>query len=416
MDSDPREGISRRQFALLTSRYGLMTVVMAAAALPVLGYPATDQALIATAGSVYKKRFNKKPRHALRFGAAHFTRPGLEILPNGSLPFVADLEERTDGEIRVEYIGGNQLCRERDCTRMAIQGEVDFFSASTQNASAEAPYFNILDFAFLWPSRASLYYFLYHPRSELLLREPLRKFHHLQMLFSHAELRGFMMGLKYRDAADVSTLAGLRGARVRVTGTQLGRIAMSLLGMQPVPVPWSDTLHALRTGAIDGAETWSSAVPYGSWGPVISQDVHSRFIAGTAMTSMNHDSYQRLSPALQAAVMESAYLTQVNIQKTSEAKLLSVTGISDPPLPGSYYHQHDIRNVIWSETEMQQAVELASPRFNPEPWEVWRQRLNRMAGNIDIYSELYRLARELPAGVSAVDVESRRWWKGGEAA
>jgi len=28
-----------------------------------------------------------------------------------SLSFVADLEERTDGEIRIEYIGGNQLGR-----------------------------------------------------------------------------------------------------------------------------------------------------------------------------------------------------------------------------------------------------------------------------------------------------------------
>ena len=414
MSSTTQNSFSRREFTGLVGRYGLMTVAMAAAALPKLGYSATDEALKATAGSVYKKRFGKSARHSLRFGAAHFSRPGLEIIPNGSLPFVADLEERTDGEIRVEYFGGNQLCQERACTRMAVHGEVDFFSASTQNASAEAPYFNIFDFAFLWPSRASLYYFFYHPRSEELLRAPLRKYHHLQMLFSHAELRGFMMGLKHKDGPDIVSPDALKGARVRVTGTQLGRIAMKLLGMQPVPVPWSDTLHALRTGAIDGAETWSSAVPYGNWGPVISQDVQSRFMAGNAMTSMNYDSYKRLPANLQEAVMESAYLTQVNIHKTSEAKLLSVTGITNPPLPGSYYHQHGIRNVIWSDAEMAHAQELASPLSNPEPWQVWRERLNRMAGNVDIYTELYNIARELPENVSELDVEPRRWWKRGE--
>jgi len=296
---------------------------------------------------------------------------------------------------------------------MAVHGEVDFFSASTQNASAEAPYFNVFDFAYLWPSRASLYYFFYHPRSEKLLREPLRKFHHLQMLFSHAELRGFMMGLKYKDAPPVDTVAALKNARVRVTGTQLGRISMKLLGIQPVPVPWSDSLHALRTGAIDGAETWSSAVPYGSWGPVIGQDVQCGFMAGNAMTSMNYDSYLRLSPRLQEAVMESAYLTQINIQKTSEAKLLSVTGISDPPLSGSYYHKHGIRNIRWNDAELKQAEQLAAPRYNPEPWALWRDRLNRMAGGDDVYTELFDLARELPENVAAVDVEPRRWWREG---
>ncbi|MEH6628239.1 MAG: TRAP transporter substrate-binding protein DctP [Motiliproteus sp.] len=407
-DSKP---ISRRQFAAMIGRYGMTSVALGMAALPRLGYSLEQPALEATSASIYKKRHGKSVRHQLKFGAAHFTRPGLEILPNGSLPFIADLEERTDGEIRVEYFGGNQLCRELACTKMCINGEVDFFSASTQNASTAAPYFNIFDFAFLWPSRASLYYFLYHPRSEQLLREPLRKFHGLQMLFSHAELRSFMMGLKYKDAPVLDTVAALKDAKVRVTGTQLGRITMKLLGMKPVPVPWSDTLKALEMGALDGAETWSSAVPYGKWGQVIAQDVHSQFIAGNAMTAMNLKSYQSLSTELQSAVMESAFLTQINVQKTSEAKLLKVTGISDPPLPGSYYHQHNIRNVYWSEQEMGKARQLTSPRHNPEPWAKWRERLNRMAGGVDIYDELYSIAREPLAGKDALDIEPRRWWK-----
>ncbi|MCW8885413.1 MAG: TRAP transporter substrate-binding protein DctP [Motiliproteus sp.] len=403
--------LSRRQFASLVGRFGLTSVAMGLAALPKIGYSAEAGALEATSASIYKKRLAKPIRHQLRFGAAHFTRPGLEILPNGSLNFIADLEERTDGEIRVEYIGGNQLCRELACTKMCINGEIDIFSASTQNASAGAPYFNIFDFAYMWPSRAAVYHFLYHPKSEVLLREPLRKYHGLQMLFSHAELRSFMMGLKYKDADPLDTVASLKGAKVRVTGTQLGRITMKLLGLKPVPVAWSDTLRAMQVGALDGAETWSSAVPYGNWGDVVAQDVHSNFIAGNAMTAMNQARFQSLEPRLQDAVMESAFLSQINVQKTSEAKLLSVTGISDPPLPGSYYAERRIRNVFWSDAEIEKARQLSSPRHNPQPWENWRQRLNHMAGGVDVYEELYSIANDPIANVEAVDIEPRRWWK-----
>lgn len=403
--------ISRREFTRLAGRFGATTVMLALAGLPQRGDAATEKALQATSASLYKKRFSKAPRFKLRFGAAHFTRAGLDILPNGSLAFIADLEERTDGEIQVEYLGGNQLCNELQCTKMCINDEIDFFSASTQNASAGAPYFNVLDFAYLWPSRASMYHFFYHPDSEPLLREPLRKYHHIEFLFAHAELRGFMMGLKYSDQPLLTTLEDLQGAKVRVTGTQLGRITLKLLGLQPVPVPWDNTLHALRVGAIDGGETWSSAVPYGGWGPVITQDIHSQFMAGNAMTGMSSKSYNRLGPELQQAVKESAYLTQINIQKTSEAKLLSVTGISNPPLPGSYYAEHGINNVIWSPAELEKAKRMSAPRHNPEPWNKWRERLNRMAGGIDTYEHLYQLARELPEQVHAVDVEPRRWWR-----
>ncbi|MCG7533428.1 TRAP transporter substrate-binding protein DctP [Pseudoalteromonas sp. OOF1S-7] len=407
-----KHSVSRRDFFALAGRFGLSSVFLAWSDLLAAGEAISEKSLQITTGSVYNKRFKKKAKFNLRFGAAHFTRPGLSIIPNGSLPFVADLEERTDGEIRVEYIGGNQLCREVACATACINGTLDFFSASTQNASTAAPYFNILDFPYLWPSRAALYYFFYHPQSEVLLRAPLRKYHNLEFLFSHAELRGFMLGLKYKNKPKVMNLKALQGAKIRVTGTQLGRISMKLMGVQPVPVPWSDTLKALEVGALDGAETWSSAVPYGNWGNVISQDVQCQFMAGCAMTSMNRTRFEQLGSDLQQAVRESAYLTQRDIQKSSECKLVTVTGITEPPLPGSYYHQHSIRNAIWTPEERLRTEQSIAPKFNPAPWVKWRLRLDRMANNLDIYGELYQLARQIPLAQNATDLEARRYWKG----
>ena len=284
--------------------------------------------------------------------------------------------------------------------------------SSTQNASAEAPYFNVFDFAYLWPSRASLYYFFYHPRSEQLLREPLRKYHHLQMLFSHAELRGFMMGLKYKDAPEVTSVEGLKDARVRVTGTQLGRITMKLLGMQPLPVPWSDTLHALRTGAIDGAETWASAVAYANMSPVVSQSVDLKFFCGTEHTSMSAKVFDGLEGYLQDAVMESSYLAQMAAQFANEAALINTVGFSDPQKPGTIFANNGVRNAFLSPEALREAEEMCSPEFQPGPWNQWRERINGWSGGLDTYTETYNIAREIPADMLVENVEPRRWWKG----
>ena len=83
-------------------------------------------------------------------------------------------------------------------------------------------YLNVLDYAFMFPGRASQYYFLYSPESQRILRDPLEKRHGLKFLFSHCELRGIQLGLKYEKEPTVTKLEELFGTKNRVTGTQLG--------------------------------------------------------------------------------------------------------------------------------------------------------------------------------------------------
>ena len=61
--------------------------------------------------------------------------------------------------------------------------------------------------------------------------------------------------------------------------------------------------------------------------------------------------------------------------------------------------------------EIEKAEKMCSPQYVPEPWEEWRERLNEWAGGIDTYTEMSKIAREIPAGTLAENVEPRRWWK-----
>lgn len=403
------ERISRRDLLRVAGKFGISSTLLGGAA--VTG-ALTLPTLAAAAESTYEKRFSKPAKHTLKFGASGFNARNLLIERAGCLEFARDLEERTDGEIRVEFIGDNQICGQLSCVEKTQQGIVDMFAASTQNSAGGAPYYNVLDYAYQFPTRASLYHFLYHPRSEQLLREPLRKMHGLHFLFSVAELRGLNMGLSWADRPDVTKIEELFGTKNRVTGTQLGRIAMDLLNLNPVPIAWEETLDGLKQGLIDGAETWSSAVAYANMSPVVSQVIDLRFFSGFEHTAMSVEAFDALEPHLQDAVMESAYFTQALIQGAHEASLVNTVGASVPQLPGTIFAEHGTRYVPLSDEERQKAALMSAPEHVPEPWEQWRERINGWSGGLDTYTEIHGIAREIPSDMLVENVEPRRWWRG----
>ncbi len=402
-------GISRRDLFRVAGTYGLSSTLLAAGS---FGGAMSLANLASAAESTYNKRFKKEAKHVLKYGAAGFNQQNLLIERAGALEFARDLEERTDGEIRVEFIGNNQICGQLSCVEKAQQGIVDIYAASTQNSAGGAPYLNVLDYAYMFRSRADQYYFFYHPESQRILRDPFEKRHGLKFLFTHAELRGIQLGLAWEDKPTVTSIDQLAGTKNRVTGTQLGRIAMNALNLNPVPVAWEETLDGLKQGLIDGAETWASAVAYANMSPVVSQCVDLRFFCGTEHTAMNAQSFDNLSGELQDAVMEASYLTQVHVQAANEAALVNTVGFSHPHQgPDTIFAQNNVRVAALSDAEIRKAEEMCSPEFQPQLWEQWRERINGWAGGIDTYQDIYNTVREHDITL-AENVEPRRWWKG----
>ena len=401
--------VSRRDLFRVAGRYGMSSTLLAAGS---LGGALTLSSLAKAAESTYEKRFANEPKHTLKFGASGFNPDNLLIERAGCLEFARDLEERTDGEIRVEFIGNNQICGQLSCVEKAQQGIVDIYAASTQNSAGGAPYLNVLDYAYMFRSRADQYYFMYSPASQRILRDPFEKMHGLKFLFTHAELRGIMLGLTWEDKDTVTSIEQLAGTKNRVTGTQLGRIAMQALNLNPVPVAWEETLDGLKQGLIDGAETWASAVAYANMSPVVSQCVDLRFFCGTEHTAMSASTFDSLGGELQDAVMESAYLTQVHVQAANEAALVNTVGFSHPHQgPDTIFAQNNVRVAALSDEEVKKAEEMCSPEFQPALWEDWRERINNWAGGIDTYQEIYDEVRKNPHTL-AENVEPRRWWRG----
>lgn len=400
--------LDRRTFMKIAGTYGLTSTMLAAAG--IVG-PLTIGGVARAAEKTADARNAATPLMTLKFGASGFNENNLKIQESGQLWFAQELEKRTNGALKIDFIGSNQICNQLDCVKKAQQGIVDIFSASTQNSAGSAPYYNVLDFAYMFPTRAAQHHFFYSAKSEKLFREPMRRLHNIQFLYSHCELRGLMLGKKFSDKPTITSVDQLAGTKNRVTGTQLGRIAMQLMNLNPVPIAWEETLDGLKQGLIDGAETWMGAAAYANMSPVLSQAVDLRFFCGTEHTAMNHATFRKLPANIQDIVMEAAFDAQQYTQREQERALIEVVGAVPNPGPNTVFGKNGVRVATLSDAELLKAEKMCSPEYQPKPWEEWRERLNKMSGGHDVYKEIYSIAREIPKTLAATAVKPNRWWQ-----
>lgn len=399
--------MSRRDFLRIAGRHGLTATLFAAASL----HGQAAAADLARAAALVQERRAGRAVTVLRFGAANLNADLLRLQQSGQLWFAKELELRSEGALRVEFIGDNRACTQDDCARAAMRGDVDIFAAATQNSAASVPYYAVLDFPYLFPSRAALHHFFYHPASEGLLREPLRRHHDIHFLYSHCELRGLMLGSRWRHAPAVSSLGQLFGSSHRVSATPFSRIALILMGMNPTRITWEQTLDHLRTGRLDGVETTSSAVAQPEIAAVVSQAVELRFMAGTQHTAMRYSAFLRLPGQLQDLVMETAFAAQQFTQRENEIALRTVVGAQPDPAPGTAFRRWGIRVVEPPPAALKEAEERCAPHANSGPWKLWRERLNRASGGRDVYEEIRAIAGQVPANLPVEAVRPRRWWQ-----
>lgn len=401
--------ISRRQFGKVAAALGFHAAFGGWYTTVRDGEVPTFERVVAKALGIQKAEAAKPVKYRLRH-ATTVTPKTEELMKYGVWEFAEEIAKRTDGEIRVEVIGGSQLCGAMSCPQKLIGKTIDIDTGSSQNSAATFPYNNVLDYAYLFPSRAAMYHFLYSPKADKLFRKVVREKYGLEWLFSHAETRNVFLGLKYRNAPAIRQPDGIRGAKLRITGSQMGRIALSLFGANPIPLAWEETLEGLKSGLVDGQETYTTAAASFGMGPVLAQEIWVEFFPGFGNTYTRRDVLDALPPALREAMLEAGYTVQQLIQQRNEDYLVRLVGITDPPAPGTLWAKLGIRVTTLTKKERRVWEEMASPQVNPKPWEEWRDKLTKIAG-FDAYPELHRLAREIPEDTPPTAVKPRRWWK-----
>jgi tripartite ATP-independent transporter DctP family solute receptor len=173
-----------------------------------------------------------------------------------AIKFMNDrLIERTNGRHRLAIFPARQLGEEEATIAQTRAGAIDLDRISIGPLAAFIPQLRVLSLPFLFRSRDHFHNVLDGEIGEEIL--------------ATFEAQGFV-GLTYYDSGarsfynrvhPVTTLADLKGLKIRIQQSDVAAELVRALGAEPVVLAYGQVLTGLSTGLIDGAENnWPSYV------------------------------------------------------------------------------------------------------------------------------------------------------------
>lgn len=391
---------SRRNFLRVSKSFGTKAAIFATVS-------GTTSATLLSQFAAQDAHAAKKAKYTLRYGNTVVSPKNERFLQGQSYEFAKWVEELSDGEIAIQMLDKNQACAEPQCAERVGAGVLDIGGSSAQNAAAILYHAQALDWPFLWRDQISLVNLLHDPSMNAVYRDVWRKQYNVELLYASSDSRDIFMGLKYSDKEEVRHPDQLKGAKLRITNSTMIKNFADSLGMSPVPLAWTETLEGMKSGVVDGMETWGGAAAGFGMTKVTSQAVEMNFCPGTGTVFMNGRSMDRLPGRLQDVVRESARrASELSTVKLAEAEN-TIIGNGANPTPESNYVQlkDTMRHVRLTEAELDVFRERGSVESNGAIYGDIRKKLDKLAG-LDVYGAVAEFEKK----VRGQPLNAQKWW------
>lgn len=233
----------------------------------------------------------------LRYAYASNSQPVIDSM----LEFGRLVEEKTDGEVRVEYFPDGQLGSETELIELTQTGGIDFTKVSGSALEGFSKDYSIFSVPYLFDSEEHFFHVM---ENKEITDE----------IYNSTEDLGFV-GITYYDSGQrsfymtdgpVNSLADLKGKKIRVMQSETAIKMVELLGASPVPMGSSEVYTSLQSNLINGAENNEFVLYTAGHGGVAkyySYDEHTRV---PDIVIMNSKVKERLSNEQYEAVLEAA--------------------------------------------------------------------------------------------------------------
>ncbi len=185
--------------------------------------------------------------------------------------FAAGVEKATGGKVVIDVFGNASLGSE-DKMLIALQsGTVDLYMGALAPVSARRKEMQIFDFPFLFGSDAEAAYVLDGPVGRKMLDG-----------LSEMNIQGLVWaGGAFRNMSNskrpLSAMADMKGLKVRVMQSPMALASFNAMGMNAVPMAFTEVYPALETNALDGYEH-----------PVVDMYANKMFEVQKYLTITNH--------------------------------------------------------------------------------------------------------------------------------
>ena len=213
------------------------------------------------------------------------------------------LEEKSGGMIRVQIFGDTTLGSDLLTTDDAQEGTLDMASSSTPNLSAFSKAYTVFDLPFVTDpkNQEKLYRALDEGELGRALDKVAEGIGLKTIMFSEYGYRNFVSSEKpLREIAD------LAGLKARTTESPVEMAVAAELGMEPVPVSWGETLHALERGSVNAEGNTFSLLNDAGHAERLKYAMDSRHNYSMHILLMNKKRWDGLSPEEQRLIGEAA--------------------------------------------------------------------------------------------------------------
>lgn len=276
-----------------TRRTMLRVITAAAAAMAVIGSPAIAQDV-------------KTAKLGHSFTDAHPRSAAMKR-------FAEEVAKATNGSVKIDVFGNSTLGSEEKILIAVQSGTVDFYMGALSPIATRKKELQIFDFPFLFGSDAEAAAVLDGPSGRRLLDS-----------LSDMNMQGLVWaGGAFRNLSNskrpIASLADMKGLKVRVMQSPMALASFNAMGMNAVPMAFTEVYTALETKALDGYEH-----------PFVDMYANKMFEVQKHLTVTNHvytpvallaskKFWTSLTPQQQAAVQAAAETTRA-FQREAELR------------------------------------------------------------------------------------------------
>jgi tripartite ATP-independent transporter DctP family solute receptor len=224
------------------------------------------------------------------------------------------LEQKTNGRYKVQVFHSAQLGQEKDTIEQTRFGVIDL------NRINMGPFNNLIPETFV-PALPFIFRSVDHMRKTMdgpIGEQILKAFepHGLVALaFYDSGARSF-----YNSKRPINTPADMKGMKIRVIQSDLFLDLVNALGANATPMPPGEVYSALQTGVVDGAENnWPSYESFRHFEVAKFYSLSEHSMSPEVLV-MSKKSFDKLSPADQKAVRDSAKESVAKMRELWEAR------------------------------------------------------------------------------------------------
>ena len=237
-----------------------------------------------------------------------------------ALKYIGDaVEQKTNGEVRIQYFPDSQLGGERELVEMAQVGAIDITKVSSGLLESFSPLYGVFSLPYLFDSEENYYQVMDNPDI-------------MNPVYQSTAAQGFT-GVAWYDSGarnfymakgPVEKLSDLKGKKIRVMQSETAIETMKLLGASPIAMSQAEVYTSLQQGILDGAENNEFVLTIARHGEVAkyySYDMHTRIpdivvMSNLTKNKLTPDQYRALTEAIDESIDIEKQAWKVEMEKT----------------------------------------------------------------------------------------------------